>query len=926
MHKWPTVDERREFAWVALPPPWRMQEADQIFQEENNARVNKPSRAKNSSELRPKAGDQSKEWLKRHCTPIGAWRPVELEDEPGSTVAAPELERWAPASVFRGLSTDNEIDAAESERVARISRSEHRWGQPLDISFVLQPAPIVSLQTSAGPLNRAAAEVSTVLPLPILALKHKTQYVAPIREQIHMLVELLAHLQDASRVPEIRDIPTDFSEVLLSRLLGMLPCGGGDLLLRPALYWAQTASLGASVLPMPRLPTGYPAIVVSDSTVWFMEKPFKGEGGKQVANSRQVFNDLVTQGVVSETTVLSAGGAKVGKLSSFCAQAAEKARVQCGSDRDRWPVLIVFWMLNDLVSQVSSGSRQRYQVLEQVPTSCVNGCADLAREMRAFPRRLLVLGADIQQWRGIESNPSIDEIWRQHQSDLGKYLVQMGVPVIYGRQFWADILGAGGLAFDGIHISKVPENKTAMARFTERATNFAACFFQFVSCPDSTPAFEGRLPAADGTVLPLLPHWYELFRSTGLRTDADRERTEDPTPPVCCAAQGRTIRAPPVKQRWWEDEILLPEDARAALSFAPFKREIRDALLTAISDGVDTELELLHEAFGSTEGDVDKLRPEFGIEHGSTDAEFFRKRCPMLLRYAPERLPPFVRGDQPYETRLTDEGEHERPCGKEINPCVERLRWLVHMSEGQRQALPEGMRALAIAPAGLGRDFIPGGGSRDAIAFGKDGQEARDRARPMCATLNACEPYVFDCPRSKRKWSSNHQQRRQEGFGVSEAWPLAVTSGELDKAGEPVQYFKRFVRGEGMASGQRGPTAHGDFRIRLPDLPEGSEVNYTSATDHPGIDVNRPTKRARTFAAACKKWLHGPDVTYVPEPPEAPVMEPRFNTEFFFPRPCPGSTEGAEGEVYPTLEENPALPFEQTEFYMGSDSVSRCRQ
>ena len=145
--------------------------------------------------------------------------------------------------------------------------------------------------------------------------------------------------------------------------------------------------------------------------------------------------------------MFSGSGAKAGKLASLCSTAAAQAQAQCGTDRDRWPVRIVFWMLSDLVSQESSGSRQRYQVLEQVPTACVDGCADLARAMRACPRRLLVLGADIQQWRGVESNPSIDEIWRQHQTDLGMYLVQMGVPVIYGRQLWADILGAGGLAF-----------------------------------------------------------------------------------------------------------------------------------------------------------------------------------------------------------------------------------------------------------------------------------------------------------------------------------------------------------------------------------------------------------------------------------------------------------------------------------------------
>ena len=147
------------------------------------------------------------------------------------------------------------------------------------------------------------------------------------------------------------------------------------------------------------------------------------------------------------------------------------------------------------------------------------------------------------------------------------------------------------LLFDGIHISKDQANKAVMARFAERATNFAACLFQFVPCPDNTPAVEGRSPTADSPVLPLLPHWYDIFRSTGLRSDADRERAEDPTPPVGCAAQGRTIRTPPQKQRWWGDEILLPEDARAALSFAPFKREIRDALLTAVSDGVDGELD-----------------------------------------------------------------------------------------------------------------------------------------------------------------------------------------------------------------------------------------------------------------------------------------------------------------------------------------------
>ena len=196
---------------------------------------------------------------------------------------------------------------------------------------------------------------------------------------------------------------------------------------------------------------------------------------------------------------------------------------------------------------------------------------------------------------------------------------------------------------------KSDANKAAMARFTERASNFAACFFQCVSCPDSTPAFEGRVPAADGTVLPLLPHWYKIFRSTGLRTDAEREKTEDPVPPVCCAALGRMIRSPPVKQRWWEDEILLPEDARAALSFAPFKREIRDAVLTAVSVGVDAELELLLKAFGSTKGDVDAIIPAFEIDHGPTDDNYFRDRFPLLLRYAPERLPPRVRGNQPYQ-------------------------------------------------------------------------------------------------------------------------------------------------------------------------------------------------------------------------------------------------------------------------------------
>ena len=74
------------------------------------------------------------------------------------------------------------------------------------------------------------AEIRTVLPLPHLVVKHHVPYIAPIREHIHMLVELFAHLQDASRVPENRDIPADFTKVLLSRLLAMLPHAAGEIL------------------------------------------------------------------------------------------------------------------------------------------------------------------------------------------------------------------------------------------------------------------------------------------------------------------------------------------------------------------------------------------------------------------------------------------------------------------------------------------------------------------------------------------------------------------------------------------------------------------------------------------------------------------------------------------------------------------------
>ena len=136
------------------------------FAEKNNARVRHPSRAQNSAELRPKAGSQSARWLDRYRVEAAAWRPAVIEDEPGSTAAAPEIEIWAPESDFRGKTSDNEAVAVEATRVERIARSELRRGQLLDISFALQPTPIESLRTDAGPPTRAAAEVSTVLPLP----------------------------------------------------------------------------------------------------------------------------------------------------------------------------------------------------------------------------------------------------------------------------------------------------------------------------------------------------------------------------------------------------------------------------------------------------------------------------------------------------------------------------------------------------------------------------------------------------------------------------------------------------------------------------------------------------------------------------------------------------------------------------------------
>ena len=48
-----------------------------------------------------------------------------------------------------------------------------------------------------------------------------------VRERINMQVELVALLQDGSRAQEVRDIPTDFTEVILSRLASILPFRGG---------------------------------------------------------------------------------------------------------------------------------------------------------------------------------------------------------------------------------------------------------------------------------------------------------------------------------------------------------------------------------------------------------------------------------------------------------------------------------------------------------------------------------------------------------------------------------------------------------------------------------------------------------------------------------------------------------------------------
>ena len=128
MNRWPTVAERPEFAWVALPPPRKLREEDLEFATKNNNRVHNPSRAQNSAEHRPKATSQSERWLERHRIETDEWRPVVIEDEPGSTAATPEIERWAPESDFRGKKSDNEIVAAEATRVERIARSELRRG------------------------------------------------------------------------------------------------------------------------------------------------------------------------------------------------------------------------------------------------------------------------------------------------------------------------------------------------------------------------------------------------------------------------------------------------------------------------------------------------------------------------------------------------------------------------------------------------------------------------------------------------------------------------------------------------------------------------------------------------------------------------------------------------------------------------------
>ena len=81
-----------------------------------------------------------------------------------------------------------------------------------------------------------------------------------------------------------------------------------------------------------------------------------------------------------------------------------------------------------------------------------------------------------------------------------------------------------------------------------------------------------------------------------------------------------------------------------------------------------------------------------------------------------------------------------KPCARELDHCVDRLRWLIHRSEGQRKALPARMQALAIAPAGVGRDFIPGGGHEN-IAVNKGQPEKPDRGRPECRVLHRCEPF-----------------------------------------------------------------------------------------------------------------------------------------------------------------------------------------
>ena len=93
---------------------------------------------------------------------------------------------------------------------------------------------------------------------------------------------------------------------------------------------------------------------------------------------------------------------------------------------------------------------------------------------------------------------------------------------------------------------------------------------------------------------------------------------------------------------------------RAALSFAPFKREVRAAVATAIADNVDDELTLICEAFGSTDRASNTLRPEFAATHGPTDALATSAKCPMLFRYDTERLPPCVRGKSPLAVHMVE--------------------------------------------------------------------------------------------------------------------------------------------------------------------------------------------------------------------------------------------------------------------------------